>query len=61
MDFSKLDKELLHDYIEDEMILDHDMYINGIDEKLEISKSDISKEDVLDYLDDTSIEQLMDY
>lgn len=61
MDFSKLDKDLLFDYIEDEMILDHDMYINGTDDKLEVSKGDISDEDVLDYLDDTSIEQLMDY
>ena len=61
MDFSKLDKDILFDYIEDEMILDHDMYINGTGNKLEISKSDISDEDVLNYLDDTSIEQLMDY
>jgi hypothetical protein len=61
MDFSKLDKQHLFDYIEDEMLLDHDMYINGTDEKPEIFKNDISEEDVLDYLDDTSIEQLMDY
>jgi len=61
MDFSKLDKQHLFDYIEDEMLLDHDMYINGTDEKLKVFKNDISEEEVLDYLDDTSIEQLMDY
>lgn len=61
MDFSKLDKDLLYDYIEDELILDHDMYLNGTDKKPEISQSEISDEEVLDYLDDTNIEQLMDY
>jgi len=61
MDFSKLDKDLLYDYIEDEMILDHDLYIKDSGKKLELQSNTISDEDVLDYLDDTSIEQLMDY
>jgi len=61
MDFSKIDQQHLYDYIEDEMILDHDMYINGMDKNLKDFKNDISEEAVLDYLDDTNIEQLMDY
>ena len=61
MDFSNIDKKMLFEYIEDEMILDHDMYLTGMEKDIEISKDDISKEEVLDYLDDSNLEQLMDY
>ncbi len=61
LDFSKIDKEQLYDYIEDELYLDHDLYINNADKPSPSSTPNFSEDDVLDYLDDSSIEQLIDY
>lgn len=61
LDFSKIDKSQLYDYLEDEMYLDHDLYINSSVKSSPESTLDFSEDEVLDYLDDSTIEQLIDY
>jgi hypothetical protein len=60
LDFSKIDRNQLFDYIEDEMYLDHDLYISNNAGSPKSSTIDLSSDEVLEYLDETSIEQLID-
>ena len=47
--------------IEEEMILDYDLYVNGATQEIKILQDNITSEEVIDYLDDTNLEYIMDY
>lgn len=59
LNFSKINKTQIEDYLEDEMLMDHDLYVD--DEDLNLKSIKIEKNFIIDDMDDISIEQLMDY
>ena len=61
LDLSAMDKQILFNYIEEEMILDYDLYVNGAPQEIKILQDNITSEEVIDYLDDTNLEHIMDY
>lgn len=61
LNFSQIDKNEVEDYLEDEMLMDHDLYVEDEDLDFNYRSKDIQKNNIIDDMDDISIEQLMDY
>ncbi|RRO22582.1 hypothetical protein [Flavobacteriaceae bacterium 14752] len=61
LDFSKISRNEVKNYLEDEIMMDYDLYLE--DEQLEINLTENNVDDtnIIDNMDDGSIEQLMDY
>ncbi|QTY28182.1 hypothetical protein [Flavobacterium sp. CS20] len=61
LDFSKINRDEAMNYLEDEIMMDYDLYLE--DENLEINLSEVNLENtkIINNMDDSSIEQLMDY
>ncbi len=60
-DFSKINRNEIMDYLEDEVMMDYDLYVE--DERLEIdlSETNLENTNIIDNMDDSSIELLMEY
>lgn len=61
LNFSKINPSEIENYLEDEMLMDHDLYIEGNTLKLNFDSKDIKNNTIIEDMDDSSIEQLMDY
>lgn len=61
LNFSQIDKTVIENYIEDELFMDTDLYVEGEDFYYKVSRKNISKNNIIDNMDDSSIEQLIDY
>jgi hypothetical protein len=61
LNFSKINKTELNNYLEDEMLMDYDLYLEDGELELDFEDNDIQENNIIDDMDDISIEQLMDY
>lgn len=61
LNFSKINKTEIENYLEDEMLMDQDLYIEDEDMNLDVKTKNFQKNNIIDDMDDISIEQLMDY
>ena len=61
LNFSKIDKSVLENYLEDEMFMDTDLYVENEELYYKFSTKNLSDNKIIDNMDDTSIEQLIDY
>lgn len=61
LDFSKINKTEIMNYLEDEMMMDHDLYLESENLELDYSNNNLNESNIIDDMDDGSIEQLMDY
>jgi hypothetical protein len=61
LNFSKINKTEIENYLEDEMLMDHDLYIENKELELDFENNDLKENKIIDDMDDISIEQLMDY
>lgn len=61
LNFSKINKTEIENYLEDEMLMDHDLYIEDENLDLDFENNKIQDNKIIDDMDDISIEQLMDY
>ena len=61
LNFSKINKTEIENYLEDEMLMDHDLYLEDQELNLDFKNPDLKDNKVIDDMDDISIEQLMDY
>jgi len=61
LNFSKINKTQIEDYLEYEMLMDEYLYVEDEDLNLNLKSKDIKDNSIIDDMDDISIEQLMDY
>ena len=61
LDFSKLNRAEMMNYLEDEMMMDYDLYLENENIELNHPGNHIDNANIIDNMDDSSIEQLMDY
>lgn len=61
LNFSQIDKSVIENYLEDELFMDTDLYVEGEKYFYKVSPKNISKNNIIDNMDDSSIEQLIDY
>ncbi len=61
VNFSKLNKSDIENYLEEEMFMESDLYVENEEFYLEIHEQNLSENDIIDNMDDSSIEQLIDY
>jgi len=61
LNFSKIDKTEMQNYIEDQMLMDQEFYLEDEAVNFQISSQNFDENTIIDDMDDISIEQLMDY
>lgn len=61
LNFSKISQSDIENYLEDEMLMDHDLYVEDNELKLDLDSSQLKENNVIEDMDDSSLEQLMDY
>lgn len=62
LDFTKINRNEMMNYLEDEMMMDHDLYLESENLRLNYFNNSIKQNtSIIDDMDDISIEQLMDY
>ena len=60
LNFSKIDKSVIEEYLDYEIFMEADLYEKDDQFKYNIPLKNISKNDIIDNMDDSSIEQLID-
>jgi hypothetical protein len=61
LNFSKIDRSEIENYLEDELLMDHDLYVEDNELKLDFNSNNLTENTVIEDMDDSSLEQLMDY
>jgi hypothetical protein len=61
LNFSKLDQSDIENYLEYEIMMDDDLYVEDDNLNFNFNKEDIKDNTIIEDLDDSSLEQLMDY
>jgi len=61
LNFSKIDQSVIEDYLEYEMFMDNDLYVETENIDYDFSIKRLSDNEIIDNMDDSSIEQLIDY
>ena len=61
LNFSKINRTEIENYLEDEMLMDHDLYVEDEELELNFKNKELKENKIIDDMDDISIEQLMDY
>lgn len=61
LNFSKINQSVIEDYLADEMFMDNDLYVENEDLYYKFSTKNLSDNEIIDNMDDSSIEQLIDY
>jgi len=59
--FSKLDQSEIESYLEYELMMDNDVYVDDENLELDFSKQDLKGNAVIENMDDSTLEQLIDY
>ncbi|NBC57461.1 MAG: hypothetical protein GVY05_04160 [Bacteroidetes bacterium] len=59
--FSKIDQSVIEDYLEYEMFMENDLYVENEDFFFKFSTKNLSQNEIIDNMDDSSLEQLIDY
>jgi len=61
LNFSKIDKSVIENYLEDEMLMETDFYVENDDFYFKLKPQNFSSKEVIDNMDDSSLEQLIEY
>ncbi len=61
LNFSKLDQSDIENYLEYEIMMEDDLYVEDDNLKFNFDKENIKENTIIEDLDDSSLEQLMDY